>query len=171
MKAPSYLITATLPVIATLAACSHGTLNPPSLAPRAAEAIDPRLPVERALLERAVGADMRDRLAILVGQARAGDATYRTALGPAERAAAAAGPSRSESWISAQQALSALEAARAATPKAMAAIDAIAGDAVANKGAIGASDLAAVRAAADEAGTLDRAQRATIARLSARIGS
>ena len=139
------------------------------VAARAAEAIDPRLPVARALVERPVGAALRDQLASLVRQARAGDAAYRAALGPAERAAAAAGPSRSESWVSAQQALSALEAARAATPKAMGDIDAIAGDAVANKGAIGASDFAAVQTAADEAGALDRAQRATIARLNSRI--
>ena len=116
-----------------------------------------------------MGAGLRDQLASLVGQARAGDAAYQAARGPAERAAAAAGPLRSESWISAQQALSALEAARAATLKAMGDIDAIAGDAVANKGAIGASDFIAVQAAADEAGALDRAQRATIARLNSRI--
>jgi hypothetical protein len=170
MKASSHLAVALLPVIASLAACSHGALDPPSLAPRAAEAIDPRLPVERAPVERPVGEGLRNRLANLVGQARAGDASYRAALGTAEHAAAAAGPWHSESWISAQQALSALEAARAATTKAMGDIDAIAGDAVANKGAIGASDLIAVQAAADEAGALDRAQRATIARLSARVG-
>ena len=168
MKAPTFLPVITL-LAAALAACSHGAPNPPSLAPRAAEAIDPRLPIERALVERSVGAGLRDQLASLVGQARAGDAAYQAARGPAERAAAAAGPLRSESWVSAQQALSALEAARAATPKAMGDIDAIAGDAVANKGAIGASDFIAVQAAADEAGALDRAQRATIARLNSRI--
>jgi hypothetical protein len=170
MKVPSLLPLTTLVLVGALAACSHSTLNSPSLAPRAAEAIDPRLPVERALIERPVSESLCQRLARLVAQARAGDGAYRAALGPAERAAAAAGPSRSESWVSAQLALSVLEAARAATPKALADIDAIAGEAVANKGAIGASDLAAVRAAADEAGALDQAQRATIARLSARIG-
>lgn len=167
MKTPLLL---PLAFVGALTACSHSTLNPPSLAPRAAEAIDPRLPVERALIERPVSGSLHERLARLVAQARAGQATYRAALGPAERAASAAGPSRSESWVSAQQALSALEAARAATPKALADIDAIAGEAVTNKGAIGASDLAAVRSAADEAGALDRTQRATIARLNSRIG-
>ena len=170
MKPPSLLPFATLLLVSTLVACSHSTLNSPSLAPRAAEAIDPRLPVERALVERPVSATLRERLAILSAQARAGDTALHAALGPAERAAAAAGAARSESWVSAQQALSALEVARAATPKALADIDAIAGEAVAKKGAIGASDLTAVRDAAEEAGALDRAQRATIARLNSRIG-
>ncbi len=169
MKALSPLRPVSLVALALLAACSHGSLNPPSLAPRAAEAIDPRLPVERALVERPVSAGLRDRLASLLAQARAGEAAYRAALGPAERAAAAAGPARSESWVSAQQALSVLEAARAATPKALGDIDAIAGEAVASKGAIGASDLAAVQAAGEKAGALDNRQRATISRLNARI--
>ena len=167
MKPPSLL---PLAMLLLLAGCSHGMLNPPSLAPRAAEAIDPRLPVERALVRRPASAGLRDRLASLLAQARAGEAAYRAALGAAERAAAAAGPARSESWVSAQQTLSALEVARAATPKALGDIDALAGEAVATKGAIGVSDLAAVQAAGEAAGALDKAQRATIARLSARIG-
>jgi hypothetical protein len=170
MKPPSLRPFATFLLVGTLAACSHSTLNSPSLAPRAAEAIDPRLPVERALVERPAGAGLREQLATLLSRARAGDAAFHVALGSAERAAAAAGPARSESWVSAQQMLSALEAARAATPKALADIDAVAGEAVAKKGAIGTSDLAAVRGAAEEAGALDRAQRATIARLGSRIG-
>ena len=160
---------AVLLVAMLLGACSHSTLNPPSLAPRAGEKIDPRVPVERALIERPMSSGVRERLATLLAQARSGDAAYRAALGPAQRAVAAAGPARSESWISAQVAMSALEAARSPTPAALSAIDAIAGEAVAAKGAIGASDLAAVQAAGAQAGAIDAEQRATIASLNARI--
>ncbi|MEG3154495.1 hypothetical protein [Sphingomonas sp. RB1R13] len=159
---------AALPVL-LLGACSHTTANSPSLAPRAAEKIDPRVPVERALTERPMSGGVRERLASLIAQARSGDAAYRAALGPAQRAVGAAGPARSESWISAQVAISALEAARSPTPAALSAIDAIAGEAVAAKGAIGASDLAAVQAAGTDAGAIDAEQRATIASLNARI--
>lgn len=160
---------AALPLLLLLGACSHSTLNPPSVAPRAAEKIDPRVPVERALTERPMSGGARERLASLIAQARSGDAAYRAVLGPAQRAVAAAGPARSESWISAQVAMSAVEAARSPTTAALSAIDAIAGEAVAAKGAIGASDLASVQAAGAEAGAIDAEQRATIASLNARI--
>ena len=159
-------------VLISLAAtgCSAPHMDPPSLAPRSAEAIDPRVPVSRALIERPVGILLRARLAQYLSDARAGDAAFRAALGPAQRAAAAAGPGRSESWIAAQQALSALEAARAATPKALSNIDAMAGADIKAQGGIGAEDLAAIEAAAAEAGALDTRQRREIAALSARIG-
>jgi hypothetical protein len=160
---------AALPLLLLLGACSHSTLAPPSLAPRAAEKVDPRVPVERALTERPMSGGVQERLASLIVQARSGDVAYRAALGPAQRAVAAAGPARSESWISAQVAMSALEAARSPTTAALGAIDAIAGEAVAAKGAIGASDLAAVQSAGAEAGAIDAEQRATIASLNARI--
>ncbi|MDP9163677.1 MAG: hypothetical protein M3N06_06230, partial [Pseudomonadota bacterium] len=51
------------------AACSTPRTNPPSLAPRASEAIDPRLPVERPLVVAAVTPGLRGRLAELVAQA------------------------------------------------------------------------------------------------------
>ena len=151
-------------------ACSAPRITPPSLAPRAAEAIDPRLPVERALVERPLRATVRERLAGFVLAARGGEAAFRAALGPAQRAAAAAGPPRSERWIVAQQALSAAEAARAATPKALGDIDALAAGSIAADEGIGASDLAATGAAAAEVGAIDQAQRREIAALSARIG-
>jgi hypothetical protein len=74
---------AVLPVLLLLGACSHSTLNPPSLAPRAAEKIDPRVPVERALIERPMSGGIRERLASLMAQARSGNAAYRAAPGQA----------------------------------------------------------------------------------------
>lgn len=152
------------------AACSAPRIDPPSLGQRAAEAIDPRVPVERALVERPVGATLRQLLAHFLSDARSGEAAFRAALGPAQRAAAAAGPARSESWIAAQQSLSALEAARAATPKALSDIDALAGVDIKARNGIGAEDLAAIEAAAAEAGSLDARQRREIAALNARLG-
>ncbi|MEO6248428.1 MAG: hypothetical protein ABIO85_07585 [Sphingomicrobium sp.] len=153
------------------AGCSAPKISPPSLAPRPSEAIDPRLPVERALVVAPVAVGLRGRLAELLAEARSGEAAFRAALGPAQRAAGAAGPARSEGWIAAQMALSALEAARAPTPRALSEIDALAGADIKAHGGIGAEDLAAVAAAAGEVGALDVAQRQTIGALSARIGS
>lgn len=168
---------AALPLVAVItlclagAGCSSPKITPPSLAPRAAEAVDPRLPVERALVVRPVAAGLRGRLAELTAEARTGEAAFRGALGAAQRAASAAGPARSESWIAAQQALSALEAARAPTTRALSDIDALAGADIKARNGIGADDLAAIQDAATEAGALDAAQRREIASLNARIGS
>ena len=151
------------------AACSTPRTNPPSLAPRASEAIDPRLPVERPLVVAAVTPGLRGRLAELVAQARSGDAAFETALGAAQRAAAAAGPARSESWIAAQMALSALEAARAPTARALSDVDALAGADIKARSGIGAQDLAAIEEAAVAIGAIDTAQRRVISGLSARI--
>jgi len=170
MKSPALPFTLLCSLCAA-GGCSSPKIAPPSLAPRAAEAIDPRLPVERALVERPVAAGLTGRLAELLAEARSGEAAFRSALGAAQRAAAVAGPLRSESWIAAQEALSALEAARAPTPKALADIDALAGTEIKARNGIGADDLAAIRQAAAEAGALDAAQRGEIAALNARIGS
>ena len=156
--------------LALLGGCSRGKLTPPSLAPRAAETIDPRLPVEHVIVQRPVDAALRARLSVLLSNARAGEAAFRSALGPAAHAASVAGTPHSEGWITAQELLSALEAARAATPKALSDIDALAGETVKASGGIAAADLAAIQASADEAGALNRHQVAEIATLSARIG-
>ena len=171
MKSAALSATALLAVCAMMAGCSSAKLSPPSLAPRAAESIDPRLPVERALVVRPIPAELRARLGELLSAARAGEVAFRSFLGTAQRAAAVAGPVRSESWITAQEALSALEAARAPTPKALSDIDSLAGKDIKAQSGIGADDLAAIQDAAAQASALDAAQRHEIATLSARIGS
>ncbi|MCA1654816.1 MAG: hypothetical protein LC656_11805 [Sphingomonadales bacterium] len=120
-------------------------------------------------MQRPVDAGVRSRLAALIDEARAGEAAFRMAYGPAERAAGAAGAPQSESWIAAQELLSALEAARAPTSRAVGEIDALAGERVHGTGGIGASDLTAIRAAADEVGALDQRQAAEIKALTARL--
>ena len=86
----------------------------PSLQPRAAEAIDPRVPVPGPVNDRPVNPALASRLAELVTQARSGDGEFRPLAEQAERLAASAGARQSESWVAAQQALSAAVAARAA---------------------------------------------------------
>src|SRR3954451_8150547 len=88
-------------VIAVLAlsACSTPPGHYPSLQPRAAEAIDPRVPVERPMNDRPVSPALASRLAELVAQAHAGDAAFEPAVNQAERLAATAGPAGSEGWV------------------------------------------------------------------------
>src|SRR5206468_7263804 len=98
--------------IASLAACSAPGGPYPSLQPRAAEAIDPRVPVSRPLNERPATASLVQRLRTLVAEAHAGDSAFDSAASQAERMASAAGAPQSEGWIAAQQALTAAIAAR-----------------------------------------------------------
>src|SRR6478672_10317750 len=102
-----------------LSACSTGPSgHEPSLAPRAAEAIDPRVPIPSEVIAGPADRALAARIAVLLAQVRSGDATFQAALPNAEQQAAAAGPAQSESWIVAQQVLSALIATRAPVTKA-----------------------------------------------------
>ena len=66
------------------------------------------------------------RLAELVASGESGARTFDALVGQAETLTGAAGPARSESWIVAQQAVSGLEGARAASTRALGNIDGIA---------------------------------------------
>ena len=98
--------------IGLLAACSSPGGPYPSLQPRAAEAIDPRLPVVRPMNDRPVTAALAAQLQDIVGRAHSGADAFATAAAQAERLTAAAGAAHSEGWIAAEQALSAAVAAR-----------------------------------------------------------
>jgi hypothetical protein len=106
----------------------------------------------------------------LVGLARQGESAFATAAGEAQRLAAAAGPPRSESWVVAQQALSAAVAARGPTTRALGDIDGIAAATVARQSGIAPADLAAIEAAAAEVGEIDRRQARAIDALQSRLG-
>ena len=168
MRAPTVL-----PLIALglAAGCAPPGGTPPSLAPRAAEAIDPRVPVVRPMNDRPVDAALARRLAALVEQARSGDSAFRGPAATAERLAAAAGPHQSESWIAAQLALSAAIEARAPTATALGDIDALGADKLQAQGGLAPADLAAIRSAGDEVGAIDQRQAATIAAIQRRLGS
>ena len=143
-------------------ACAAPGGAPPSLAPRAAEAIDPRLPVAGAVNDRPVDAALAGRLAGLVAQAQDGESAFRPLAERARQLATGAGTAQSESWVVAQQALSAAIAARAPTARAIGDIDSIAGGALQTQGGLAPADLAAIRQAHGEVAAIDQRQAETI---------
>ena len=153
-----------------IAACSMPQGKAPSLAPRAAEAIDPRVPVNNPVRSGPVDAGLAAHLAALLDQVQSGNAAFNDAAASAERAAAAAGPPKSESWITAQQALSAAQSARGPTTRALSDIDGLGSNALATKGGLSAADLDAIRSAAARAAEVDRAQADRIKALEAKLG-
>lgn len=157
-------------MLAFVAACSTPASNPPSLAPRAAEAVDPRIPIPNEVVIRPADPNLSAHLAALIDQAQAGDAAFADAAANAERAADAAGPPQSESWITAQQALSAAQEARGPTTRALGDIDGLAAAALANQGGMPAGNLAAIRSAAAKAAEIDRRQAERVDAIEARLG-
>jgi len=156
--------------LTTLGACA-GPNAPPSLLPRAAEKIDPRVPVERPANDRPVNGALAAQLAALVRQAHAGDAAFDPAAAEAGRLAEAAGAAQGEAWIAAQQALSAAIAAREPTARALGDIDAIGAGKLQSQGGLSPNDLAAIKSAGDEVGAIDQRQAAAIAAIKARLGT
>ncbi len=152
-----------------LAACSTTPGPTPSLAPRAAEAIDPRVPITSAPPAGPVDPALRGQLARLLDEVRLGDRDFVASASEAERLVAAAGNPASESWIAAQQSLSGLVAARGRTARALSDLDAIAAQRLMTAGGIAPADLAAIEAAASEAGAIDRRQAALVESLQARL--
>jgi hypothetical protein len=143
---------------AILGACSSPGGPYPSLRPRAAEAIDPRVPVTRPMNERPVTPALASRLAVLVDEAESGEAAFDGPASEAERLAAAAGAPQSDGWIEAQEALTAAIAARKLTATALADIDEIGGNALQANAGIAPNDLAAIKSAAEQVSALDRRQ-------------
>ena len=142
----------------------------PSLQPRAAEAIDPRVPVERPMNPRPVDPALAATLERLIGEARAGDSAFAPLMDSAERLAAEAGAPRTESWIAAQEALTAAIAARRATAGALADVDALGGDKLETLGGMAPADFSAVQAAADQVGAIATRQQDRILAVQNRLG-
>ncbi|HVL79747.1 MAG TPA: hypothetical protein VM346_10740 [Sphingomicrobium sp.] len=157
------------PLALAAAACAAPERVPP-LSPRAAELIDPRLPVRPEPAPQPPDPALAARLAQLVAQARSGDLAFQAAAAQAERLAAVAGAREGEAWIAAQQALSAAIAAREPTTRALGDIDAIAARELALRGGLVAGDLAAVEAAAEQIAAIDRGQVQRIEALQRRLG-
>ena len=143
-------------------------VSEPSLARRAAESIDPRVPVI-AVASGPVDAALVARLGKLVAEGREGARSFDAQLGQTEALAKAAGPAQSESWIVAQEALSALEGARAKTTAALADIDAIAAGRIKSGAGLGPADLAAIDAASSELRAIADRQSETIDRIGAQL--
>ena len=159
-----------LALLPLIAACTTPAVHAPSLAPRAAESIDPRLPIAESVPAGPASPALVARLDALVGEARQGDSAFQVAAGEAERLAAAAGDAQSESWVVAQQALSAAVAAREPVTKALGDIDGLGSAELAAKGSVAPADQAALAAAAATVGEIDRRQAELIDRLQRRLG-
>lgn len=165
--APSPLLL--LPLV--LAGCSTAGGPFPSLQPRAAETIDPRLPVERPMNARAVSPALAASLSEMVGRAHAGDSAFAPLMASAERLAGSAGAAHGEGWISAEEALSAAVAARRATATALADIDGLGADRLQSQGGMAPADLDAIQAAASEVGAIDRRQQDRVEAVQKQLGS
>jgi hypothetical protein len=153
-----------------LSACAAPGGPYPSLRPRAGEEIDPRIPVETPINDRAVSRALASQLADLAAQARRGDAQFDAAAGEAERLASAAGRPQSEGWMVAQEALTAAIAARAPTTMALGDIDAIGATALQTQGGIAPNDLAAIKSAGAEVAAMDEREAARIKAIQNRLG-
>ena len=161
---------ALIPIL-MLGACAAPGGPYPSLQPRAAEQVDPRVPVERPINDRPVTPALASRLAELVAAARGGDGAFGPAMDRAEQLASSAGAPQSDSWIAAQEALSAAIGARSPTAQALGDIDALGADRLQGQGGLAPADLAAVQAAGAEVGALDRRQAERIDAVQRRLGS
>ena len=154
----------------TLGGCAAAGGPFPSLQPRAGEDVDPRVPVIRPMNDRPVTPALASRLAELVSEARSGDAAFAPLAAEAERLAAAAGAPQSESWVAAQQALSAAVEARGPTARAVGDIDALGANLLQTQQGLAPADLAAIQSAGAEAGAIDQRQADRIKAVQARLG-
>jgi hypothetical protein len=153
-----------------LAGCVSAGGPFPSLAPRAAEAIDPRVPIPSEPTVGPADPALSAQIAALVAAGLSGRAAFDQAMAEAERLTGGAGGPGSESWIQAQQALSGAIAARQGTARALSDIDALAAARLQARGDLPPGDLNAINAASAELGTLDHAQVRRIAAVQARLG-
>jgi hypothetical protein len=157
--------------IMALAACSTPGGPYPSLQARAAEAIDPRLPVVRPINDRPVTAALASRLTELVSQAHRGEGAFDAAASAAERFANIAAGTQTESWIVAQEALTAAIAARKPVGTALGDIDALGAEGLQKQGGLAPNDLAAIERASAEVAAIDSRQAARIDSIQKRLGS
>jgi hypothetical protein len=165
MRNPVFCLT-----VLALSACTAPGGPYPSLQPRAAEAIDPRVPVVRPVNDRPAGTVLTERLAALVRQAESGDAAFDGAATAAEKLAAAAGAPQSEGWIAAQEALTAAIAAAGPTRIALGDIDGIGASALQTQGGIAPNELAAIKNAGAEVAALDQRQSERVKAIQRRLG-
>jgi hypothetical protein len=155
-------------LVFAVAACT-APVNAPSLAPRPAEAIDPRVPVPEVTVSPDASVILLQQLERLVTEALAGDEAFQAAASNAERIAASAGPPQSESWIAAQQALSVAVKAREPVATALSEIDGLAAAQVQQHGGLSAADLNAINAASARVAEIDARQAERIEQLRERL--
>jgi hypothetical protein len=140
-----------------LAACAGGTAGP-SLSKRPIEAVPLSEPRAEPAAPEPADAELSGRIAALLAQARAGQSAFAAALPRAQEAARAAGAEGSESWVAAQQLLSAAENARTPTTRAVGELDALIAARVQAGSDAGLAELQAAQA--EIAGLAEEQQRA-----------
>jgi hypothetical protein len=148
-----------------IAGCSVTSSPEPSLAPRAAEAIDPRIPIPDSPPPGTVDPALAARLQELVATARANVSPFEAREAEASRLAGQAGPMASESWVAAQQALSRLVEQNGVTTQAAADIDGLAAGRLERQRWIAPAEREAIAAAVAEVGSISDRQAAAIARI------
>ena len=157
-------------LLLALAACSGPGVGPePSLAPRAAEAIDPRVPIPSDVPPGSVDPALARKLGELVAEARAGAPAFDMREAEATRLAAAAGPVSSESWVAAQQALSRLVEQFGVTTRVAADIDGLASARLESNRWISPADRQAIESAASAVAAIGEPQAAAVARIRERL--
>lgn len=156
-----------LTVALTLGGCvTHGSF--PSLAPRPGEGDVSVAEPARPDTIVADDAALRQRIVTLEAQAQEGQGSFDAAYGAAAAAAGRAGSRDSDSWVAAQEAVSRLEAARGATPGALAALDRLSTERADQPTSVG--DRALIDAAIVRITQLSNAQYERIAQLRRRLG-
>jgi hypothetical protein len=157
-----------IPLLAAvaLASCSTPRTAPePSLAPRAAEAIDPRVPIPDTVPSGPVDPALASRIDSLLAEARSGIPAFEAKEAEASRLSANAGPVSSEGWVAAQQALSRLVEQFGVTTRVAADIDALASSRLESNRWIRPADREAITAAQSAIAAISEPQAAAIARI------
>ena len=160
-----------LPLVAMsiLAACSAPMMHEPSLAPRAAESIDPRVPIRDTTPSGTVDTELGIKLDVLFAEVSQAVPLFEQREVEASRLAAEAGPMASESWVAAEQALSRLVEQHGVTTRAAADIDALASERLEGQHWIKPADREAIAAAAAEVAAINDSQSAAIDRITAQL--
>ncbi|MCM8556346.1 hypothetical protein [Sphingomicrobium sediminis] len=152
-----------------LASCGTNA-NGPSLAERPAEAIDPRLPVGSA--EPDLGQlTIEAQLADIRARANSAISAYEALLLETFELVSVAGPPGSESWVTAQEAVSLLEVARAPLPIALGDLDQLITVPIGAEGWSSPADREAARRVMQALLMIDAQQASTIEEMSIRLAN
>jgi len=155
------------PLALAAAALLSGCAAPgpfPSLAPREAERVYAAGDPLQVLPEAPDRAGLAGQVAAFAAAAGAGESAFNTAIAAARPLVSRAGGSGSESWVAAQEAVSRVEAARAATSKAAADLDQFAA-AEAQKGPVSTADYQLLTEALVRIGGVANRQQEAVDRL------
>jgi hypothetical protein len=136
----------------------------PSLAVREAEQVYAAGDPLQTTPEAPDRAGLAGRIAAFLAAANEGEAAFQRALAAAQPLAARSGERGSESWIAAQQAISRVEAARAATTRALGDLDQFSAE-QARQGPLSTADFARLTEATARLQAQADRQRDAVARL------